>query len=37
MTTFTVNGVDQNTIQSHDIGNHLVAALVVDQRTRPSM
>jgi hypothetical protein len=31
MTTFTVNGIDQNTIPSHDIGNHLVAALVVDQ------
>ena len=31
MTTFTVNGIDQNTIQSHDIGQDLVAALVVDQ------
>jgi hypothetical protein len=33
MTTVTVNGLGQfnNTIQSHDLGNHLVAALVADQ------
>jgi hypothetical protein len=33
MTTATVNGLGQvnNTIQSHDIGNHLVAAFVSDQ------